>query len=62
MPNLIDQNGLTIASIDEIMSTLTLGAIEFPGYLAIVPGANGRWPIEANVAINLASLFRMGVL
>ena len=40
MPNQIDQNGLSIASIDEIMSTLTLGAIEFPGYLTIFPGAN----------------------
>lgn len=40
MPNTLDQNGLQIASITEILSEIQNGAVDFPGYLTIFPGAN----------------------
>lgn len=40
MPNTIDSTGLTLATVDEVLDTITNGAVSFPGYLTIFPGAN----------------------
>lgn len=40
MPNSIDSNGLQIATLSEILSTLTAGTTGYPGFQTIFPGAN----------------------
>lgn len=40
MPNILDANGLEIATVQEILAQITNGAAGYPGYLTIFPGAN----------------------
>jgi hypothetical protein len=67
MPNTIDSTGLTIATIDEILAEIENGAVSFPGYSAIFPGANlqpnspdaNLINIFAQVAVDLEEFLQM---
>lgn len=67
MANIIDANGLQTATVAEIIDKIENGAISFPGFLTIFPGANvdpnspdGNWiNIIAQVAVDQEEFLAM---